>query len=278
MNVTGTEWARVAPGEVVIATPTRSWLHRPSNPADPFLFPMTAPGTVATTGRLLDGAIAAGLQADRAGTETPPPLTATRWIWRLISYYHLTTHTPGLMAEAARRFEAAALPVLAAWAADKAADEAHHDRLALRDLAELGYLPGIVAQVPPTAGRLVAWFRASVVGADVPWGVLAYAHTVERLALTLGTEAIAAVQAVLPPGSRAIRCLRVHSALGTDVAHVSDNVEVIAALPAGRRAAIALACREVAALFCAVPDEGYSNDARLEQGFRAWRATDGGLA
>ncbi|MEZ4465842.1 MAG: hypothetical protein R3F60_16135 [bacterium] len=270
------EWAAVGEGAVVVATPTRSWLHHPTNLSDPFRFSMTCPGTTATTERLLDGAIAAGLRAGARGGTPAPPLTLTRWVGRLVSYYHLTHSTPGLLVETARRFTAAGRPALAAWATEKAHEEHAHDRLALRDLDELGYDAGITAVRPPTAGAMVDWFRAATEVEPLPLGVVAYAHTVERLALTQDAAAIAAVRAVLPPGSRAIRCLRVHSALGSDVSHVRDNVLLVSSLPATERAAIALACWQVAALFSATPDEGHQNDAALAALFRPWRRSHGG--
>ena len=116
----------------------------------------------------------------------------------------------------------------------------------------------------------------SLHAATVKIGVIAYAHTVERLALTLDAAAVDAVRAVLPPGSRAIRCLRVHSAIGSDVSHVSDNIRLVATLPAAERAAIALACRRVAGLFSRTPDEGHLDDAALAALFRPWRRSHGG--
>jgi len=276
VSSTGLAWARVGPDAVIVATAERAWLHHPHAPTDPFWFPMTGAGDEASTAKLLEGAIGAGLRAGRA-TGTPPPLTLTRYIWRLIAYFHLTHHTPGLMRTAADRFAAAGRLELATWAADKAADETAHDQLALKDLKELGFLPGITALEPPQARDLVAWFRASVVP-ELPLGVVAYAHTVERLALTQDAQALADVRAILPAGSRAVRCLRVHSAQGSDVGHVADNLRVIAALPATERAAIALACREVAQLFSTTPGEGYTDDTGLEASFKPWRPSHGGLA
>lgn len=270
------EWAAIGGGAVVVATEARGWLHHPANPMDPFHFPMKGPGTPATTGRLLDAAIAAGLTAGAVGGTPPPPLTATRWAWRLVGYYHLTHSTPALLVETARRFDAAGRPALAAWATEKAADETAHDRLALRDLDELGYDAGVTSLRHPTAVAMVDWFRAAAEGDALPLGVIAYAHTVERLALTLDAAAVDAVRAVLPPGSRAIRCLRVHSAIGSDVSHVSDNIRLVATLPAAERAAIALACRRVAGLFSRTPDEGHLDDAALAALFRPWRRSHGG--
>ncbi len=246
------EWLQVGPGEAVVATAARTWLHR-LGPADPFARPMQGPGQLATTTRLLEGAIAVGQR--RGVAQSPPgarrpPLTPVRWIWRLAAYYHLTTHTPRLLGQAAARFDAQGRPVLAAWARDRQREEAGHDRLALRDLAALG-LPAeavVSAWRPPAAAALVAHFTALAEAEAGPVGVLGYAHAVERLALTLGADHVAAVRGLFPGGQDSTRCLRVHSADGSDAHHVQDNLAVIAGLPAEDRAQVALAALEAAAL------------------------------
>lgn len=267
------EWARLDPQTVVVASAERAWLHAcgPVDLHDPFAAPMTGPGSVETTRRLLDGAIGAGLQATRTA-EGPPPLSLRRWIGRLVGYYHLTTHTPGLMRAAAARFRAAGRERLAAWAADKADDEDQHDRLALKDLADLGIDgPGIVAAwLPETAGAMVARFEASVAD-PLPLDCVAYAHVVERLAAAQGEASVARVRAVLPPGSRAWRSLRVHSGLGSDAGHVDENVQIVASLPAAERSRIALACRFITVLLSRSPTSGYLDEAALEEQIAPWR-------
>lgn len=272
------EWARVAPGEVIIADGSRAWLHHSEgfDPHDPFAGPMSGPGHPDTTGHLLEGAIGAGLRAARraAGEVKPPPVTRHRWAWRLCGLYHMTTETPALLAEAERRFRAAGRPALAQWAADRQREETGHDRLALRDLAALGLDPAIVQRVhPPRARALVGWFRRAVHDHPMPLGAVAYAHTVERLALRFGRAYLARIEAVLPPRVDATRCLRVHSAVGSDVGHVADNIAVIAALPAAERIACALACREIARVSSAPPPDGYREQASLVRLFGPLDAT-----
>ena len=267
------EWARVADDEVIVADTRRAWLHRPDPLAahDVFAAPMQGPGGLETTEQLLEGAIGAGLRAARlaAGDVTPPPLTLERWLWRLCGLYHMTTRTPGLLAEAEAKFRAAGRPALAEWAAERRREEAGHDRLALRDLRALGHDgPALVARVhPPMARRMVDWFAAAVREHAVPLGALAYAHTVERLALRFGRAYLDRVKALLPRGVDATRCLRIHSAVGSDVSHVRDNVTVIARLPAADRIACALACRKVARLSSSPPADGYRDQAMLKTMF-----------
>ena len=250
------EWAEVAPGCIVVATADRIWLHTPvfNGQPDPFALPMEGPGSVETTRQLLDGAIgAAGRRkpdqaSQQAQAQGTPPLTPARWAWRLAGYYQTTHATPRLMAAAAERFTAGGREALAAWAHDKVRDEAGHDRLALRDLDALGYDATrlVDALVPPTAAALVSYFEARVLEDDDPIGCVGYAYALERLALERGARDIAAVEAILPPGVVATRCLRVHSAAGSDATHVDEAVQLVAQLTAGERTRVARASRGLA--------------------------------
>lgn len=268
------QWARLNAEQVVVASPERAWLHRcrVSDVFDPFAQPMAGPASVEATARLLDGALGAGRATAAANwASAAPPLTVRRWTWRLVGYYHLTTHTPGLMRQAAAAFAAANRPGLAAWAQEKADDEEHHDRLALKDLDDLG-IDGaglVAAEVPETAAALVQYFRESV-AERVPVRCVGYAHAVERLAIAQGQGSIDRVRAVLPPGSRAWRSLKVHSAVGSDVGHVAENVEIIATLPAAERSRIAVACHDVAALLFSTPTSGQLSEADLRHRLTPW--------
>ncbi|MGK0357981.1 MAG: hypothetical protein ACI9U2_000264 [Bradymonadia bacterium] len=268
------QWVRLGPERVVVASADRAWLHtcRSADVFDPFSQPMTGPGTPATTARLLDGALGAG-RATAAITWTAPllPLTANRWIWRLVGYYHLTTHTPGLMRGAADAFSQAGRQDLADWAREKADDEDHHDRLALKDLEDLG-IDGaglVAAELPETAGALVRYFHDSV-AESVPLRCLGYAHAVERLAIAQGQGSIDRVRAVLPPGSRAWRSLKVHSGVGSDVKHVAENVDIIATLAPAERSRVAVACHDVAALLFRTPNAGQLSEADLVERLVPW--------
>lgn len=258
MNVEPTDCARLDATTVLLATPERAWLGDCEHPVSP-----NSRSDVATARKLLDGALgAAWRRAPHA--PPPPPLTRTRWVWRLAGYYHLTHSTPGLMNEAAARFTARAEPVLAAWAHERAREEQGHDQLALRDIAALGHPAQAVvaALVPETAAILVAHFEACVRGED-PLASVGYAYTLERLALTVGAADIAAVQALLPPGLDATRCMRVHSAVGSDAAHVDDNLELVAGLAPAQRARIAAAVYRTAALCLQPPPGGHPDDAAI---------------
>jgi hypothetical protein len=260
------EWARVAPDKVVVATADRVWLYQPSsgNSSDLFAQPMTGEGSIATTQKLLDTSI---ILAKRAvSSSRPPAFSLMLWIWRLAGQYHLTHSTPRLMQEAAQRFAAAGRQTLAQWAAEKAVEERGHDRLALLDIQSLGYDAQAVVEVlvPPSAQVLMDYFTRSVQTPD-PIGCVGYSYTMERLALTTGEEHIRAVEALLPSGTKATRCLRVHSGIGSDVEHVHETIEMVAGLTPEERTRVAIACYEASLLRFSSSQEGYPTDEELQR-------------
>jgi hypothetical protein len=259
-----TEWARLPDGRTLVAGAERAWLHEPGGPGDPFAGLMThRPGVTAEVGRLLSAAIALGRQSVPAAPPVPA-LTPVRWAWRLIGLYHLTTHTPRLLRQTAHGFERGNRPALAAWARERATEEAGHDALALRDLAALGYDgPALVARLcPPAAARLLRAFHDAA-AQGVPLGVLGYAHTVEHLATRVGSAGLARVRAALPAGVNATRCLRVHSSEGADAGHVLDNEVAVASLSGAERVRVARDCYRIAALAAMPPAQGVPDDAAL---------------
>jgi pyrroloquinoline quinone (PQQ) biosynthesis protein C len=164
------------------------------------------------------------------------------------------------MREAAARFAAAGRDGLARWAAEKAREEQGHDALALRDLRDLGYdAEALVrAVVPEAQARLVRFFER-LVRADDPVGCVGYSYALERLALEIGPDEIARVEAALSPGVNATRCLRVHSAAGSDREHVRETVDLVATLSPDERSRVAAAAHETAIL-CHARYEGEPHD------------------
>lgn len=281
MQGPGFEWAEVSPGLLVIASAERAWVHRRSEMlggGDVFRRPMddSGPADAEALRRLLDGAIFAA--EDTAAGERPPALTPLRWVYRLAGYYHTTHATPGLMSEAADRFAAMGRAELARWAATKAREEAGHDTLALRDIRAMGFAPERVLAVlePETAMRLVALFTAYVKAED-PIACVGYAYALEKQAARRGGDYVAYVQGVLPAGVDATRCLRVHSAAGSDAAHVEDTVRVVAGLCGEERTQIALACYETAALCYEAPPGGHITDQELRKRLAAISNDSGAL-
>jgi pyrroloquinoline quinone (PQQ) biosynthesis protein C len=174
------------------------------------------------------------------------------------------------MDKAAQSFASSGRRSLAQWAAQKACEEGGHDRLALLDIQSMGYEAKAVVEalVPPAAVALVDYFTRSVQAPD-PIACVGYCYTMERLALGIGEEHIQAVEALLPPGIQATRCLRVHSSVGSDVEHVEETIEMVAGLAPEERTRVVSACYETALLCFSPPKEGYISDEELQNMLRS---------
>jgi hypothetical protein len=267
------EWLEISTELTLVATATRAFLHAPQGfGVDPFRAPMRGEGAPETTHWLLEGAIIAAGRAFHAppsasssdsSTNEPVRSGAPHWAYRLAGYFHTTDATRRLLPLVARRFAESGRHTLSSWAEQKLSEEAGHDQLALRDLSELGYRAhGLVrAFVPPRAGAWVALFE-QLAKAEDPVGCVGYAHALERLALLRGAAEVRAIEQSLPPGVNATRCLRVHSALGSDPYHVRTNVTTTAALSADERRAIAKACYLTARIYF---DPALNDDFRSAQ-------------
>ena len=264
-EATDTEWAQIATGKIVVATADRAWLYSPISLEEHFSQPMKCAGTVATTGKLLDSAIAAAKYAIKSNIR-PPALTPTRWIWRLASAYHLTSPVPQLLKDAAQGFAANSRSDLEQWALAKAKEEKDHDRLALQDIKSLGYDAKAVVRklIPPAAMALMNYFARSVQDDD-PIDCVGYTYTMERLSLGVGEEQIQMVEELLPPQTNATRCLRVHSSIGSDAGHVDENISLVARLNPSERTRVARACYETALMCFSPPPGDYISDEELQQ-------------
>lgn len=259
------EWAQIALGKVVVANSERAWLYQPQSPDDRFAHPMDCVGSFATTKKLLDTAIAAAKVAVQSDSR-PPALTATRWVWRLASAYHLTSPAPQLFKDAAIGFAGNSCSSLKSWALEKVEEETGHDRLALLDIKSLGYdAEAVIRELkPPAAIALIDYFTRSVQD-DNPIDGVGYTYTMERLSLGIEKDYIKKVESLIPPKINATRCLRVHSAIGADAGHVDENVEMIAKLSAAERTRIARACYETALMLFSPPPGGYITDEELQK-------------
>ena len=249
------EWIEVSPEVVVVATPSRAALHDvPSFGADPFCEPMRGAGQPETSHWLFEGAIALAARDFReqrkAVAEASGGPSAALWAYRLTGLFHTTHATRRLLPLIAQRFAASGRRALADWAAHKLTEEAGHDELALRDLQALGYQARELALAVRPA-RAAAWVQQfEQIAADPdPVACVGYAHALERLALLRGAKEVAAIEAALPAGHNATRCLRVHSGLGSDVSHVRANVAVTAALSAPERRSVVRACYRAARIY-----------------------------
>jgi hypothetical protein len=244
---------------------------------DPFLFPhLLDSGTAPVSRQLLAGALAAGLQCGRR-KQVPAQARAPsleRYIYALAGAYQTTSATPPTMRAVAERFRvegnARCHASVAEHCLSVADEETGHDRLALKDLEALGIRSAeFVTKVrPANTVALVGVFRRLAEGA-APISVLGYAYALERSALAKTPEAVAAIEALIPPGTMATRCLRVHSAAGTDAGHVRQSLDFIARLDSTDRAHIARAAFETAVTMT-VPD-GYPGDDAFREILAAYR-------
>jgi len=268
---TDVEWATIAPDKVIVATAEKVWLCSPSTDGDRYTEPMTGTGNIATTKKLLDGAMAAA-KVTIASSQKPPDSTLNRYVWRLLGAYQVAHATPILMREAGENFAVAARVDLSNWAYEKAKEETGHDRLALLDIKSLGYRAEelVEAIIPASAVVLVDYFRRSVQDVD-PIDCVGYAHALERMSLGAKQEHIDSIEDLLPVNVNATRCLRVHSSLGADTEHVNENVEMIARLSPVERTRVIRACYETALLLFSPPREGYHSEAELEDMFQPFK-------
>jgi hypothetical protein len=261
-----TEWVRIALDKVVLKTANLAKVHQPSpaGSADRIAQKIIDADSIAKTQKLLDRAIVLAWR-DIKSSRRPPALTRTRWVWRLAGAYHSSRHTTRLMEEARDRFAASGRKSLAQWAAQKAREEAGHDRLALLDIQSMGYdaLAVVKALVPPAIKAWLDYFIQSVQTTD-PISCVGCSYASERLGTFIGEEYIQSVEALLPPGTHATRWLRVHSGVGAEVKHVEETVEVVAELTPQERIRVARACYETALLRFTPPKEDYISDKELQ--------------
>ncbi|BAY50431.1 hypothetical protein SAMD00079811_80600 (plasmid) [Scytonema sp. HK-05] len=261
-----TERVRIALDKVMLKTANPTSVHQPTSvgSGDRIAPKKIDADSIAKTQKLLDQAIALAWR-DIKSSSRPPALTRTRWVWRLAGAYHSSRHTTRLMEEARDRFAASGRHSLAQWAAQKAREEAGHERLALLDIQSMGYNAEAVVQalVPSPIQALVDYFFQSVQTSD-PIGCVGFFYTAERLGTFQGEEYIQSVQALLAPGTHATRWLRIHSGVGAEVKHIEETVEVVAELTLQERICVAKACYETALLRFTPPKEGYISDSELQ--------------
>ena len=269
----GLEWTQITDRQVLVAVEDQAWLHELDPDQDPFAAPMRGPGSIATTRQLLSGAWSAGLMAAEPAAQRAP-LTLARYVWDVVGYYHLTHASPGLMMEAAARFQEAGRRDLAAFSRRIARLESGDEEMALADLRALGYrAESMVASIPapPQAAALLEYFTRCARKCD-PYEALGYVCAVERSALAVTEKELAAIEALLPPGVEATSCRRHHSGVGGDVAHVNHIVKSIARFPAEDRARIARETYKSIGIIARLPAGEAPPDAELEKSFAKFRA------
>lgn len=260
------ESARISDRQTIVVTEDGVWVRSfnrdRSLPTQSFTNNI---GSIETTQKLLDTAIVLGKRAASVEQEFPA-LSVTNWVWSLINQYHSTHSTPVLMEEASIHFAAQGNKHLAAWAEQKAIEETGHDRLALLDIESLGYKAQALVQafMSPSAKSLLDYFISSVENPD-PIGVVGYSYTLERISLAVKKKHIQAIEAIIPSGINATRCLRVHSSIGSDVEHVEETIAMVAGLTPAERNNIAIACYETARLYFSTSEQDFPLATQLQE-------------
>jgi hypothetical protein len=121
-----------------------------------------------------------------------------------------------------------------------------------------------VERFHPRGARDLGALYQRICDSDQPIGVFGYVYVLERLALLTTEETIAGIERLIPEGIKATRCLRVHSAVGSDTRHVEESLEFIASLDARDRAAIARAALDTSRVVHADNDD-YPGDEVMRQ-------------
>ena len=89
------------------------------------------------------------------------------------------------------------------------------------------------------------------------------------------TRKVLKIEAVLPAGVRATRCLRVHSGMGSDIGHVRDSIILIASLDGPTRARIGRACYETGVILSSRVPEDDPEEAELSAILQPFRLSAG---
>lgn len=200
----------------------------------------------------IEGAIYAGLTDTDAQPQPqlqPFPRTLHRYVKWLAGNALFAAQTPALFREAAQRFEAMGRSDLAAVARTKAHEEDGHASLAIADLDALG-LPGdVVTDVlrPPSAAAFTQRFRDHV-HSDTPIALFGFSYCMERMAVARDTRYAQAVRALCPAHVNAYRFLDVHSAQGSDCAHVQAQLSLFESCTSEERRLIVRATFDTARL------------------------------
>lgn len=233
-----TETLALGNGLCLQASTDRFRLHRlvPWEPAPADR--LSAEGDAASTRQLMAGALYAGLPSGRPAARPGDLLLGH--IFALAASYRTTGSTPSAERRAADRLAARGSHAAAAYRRRVAEEETGHDRLAMMDIAALGLdVEAFVARLQPARALALAARQQALADSDEPIAVAGYAYVLERCALRITAEVVAAIERVMPAGVRATRCLRVHSAIGSDCGHVDEALAFIAGLPPRDRAIVA---------------------------------------
>lgn len=262
---------RISPQTFVIAVPDgRCWVMH-LGASEVAAIPESPVAALRSTlaASAVEGAIAAGL-AQAKNTPAAEPYTLLRYIRWLAGNYVFAGQTPGLFRRGAERFEATGRRDLAALALQKAEEESGHAELAYRDLQALGLPPTEVVRLvaPPSARAFAARFEGYVESSE-PIALFGFSYCLERMAIERDRAFIRNVEAICPPGSRALRFLKVHSNIGSDSSHVHEQLTVFESFTHSELTTVTRAAYETAEMLARQPlmDQALS-DAQIARRLR----------
>jgi len=268
-NSMDTQWIKLSPEMVAVATANSAWLYKPNAQINLDRYGQSMKnldGSIESTQNLLDAAIAAAYY--QYSEAVLPDLTLADWIWQLAGHYHLTCLTPKLMKEASQGFAIANYPTLAKWARRKANREQDYNRNTLQDIRYLGYnAEAVVAEFHPTQARSLIDYLEREKSLE-PMDCVGYSYTIERIATRIEQEYIQLVCGLLPPSLTCITAPTsrpwLYGSVGVDIGDVQETVEAIAELKAEDRIRVARACYETALLCFAPSEQGFVPDSEIE--------------
>jgi hypothetical protein len=264
MESIGQHCITISPQKLLTAMPDgRSWLiELGSSRLIALPVSVVAAGRSSLAASFVEAAISAGLM--QTGNPTSMgPYTLAGYIRWLAGNYVFAGQTPGLFRRASERFATLGRPDLAEFSLKKAAEEDGHADLARRDLEALG-LPAaetIRAVQPPSATEFADCFRGYV-ESSTPVALFGFSYCLERMAVGRDDAFIRTVEAICPPKCRAFRFLKVHSNVGSDHAHVDEQLAFFESLSESDLIPVTCAAYETAELLARQPrmDQALSDE------------------
>ncbi len=268
-NSIDTQWTRLSPETVAVATTNSAWLYKANalEILDRYGQSMKdIDGSIDSTQNLLDAAIAAAYY--QYSEAVLPGLTLASWIWQLAGHYHLTCSTPKLMRDASEAFAIANQPTLAKWAQKKANRERDYNQTTLQDIEYLGYKPeAIVTKFQPTQAQSLIDYLVEGQSPN-PIDCVGYSYTIERIATRIEQEYTQLVGSLLPPSLTGIIAPTsrpwLYGSVGVDIEDVQETVETVAGLKAEERIRVAKACYKTALLCFDDSPESFAPDSEIE--------------
>lgn len=101
---------------------------------------------------------------------------------------------------------------------------------------------------------------------------IGYAYALEAMATQYDDGHISTVEAHIPEGINATRCLRLHSGVGADADHVDDAIQIASTQPAEDRIRIAQAVYDTARIIYTSPVDGHVTEEWLEEALSEFKA------